>query len=801
VNSLLSRAPQMVDPSDLASLADRFGRFGALAQAEALYHQALGLRPNDAELWARLGRVYHALNRLNNAIDSLQRAVGLCPGQVEWHNELGVTLMEQGRLVEAIASFREAIAIRPDHAEALNNLGIALMRQGEPLAAAECYHRALAFEPDHHAAWCNLGHALALRGEQQDALGCFRRAVELCPDFAPAWLALGRTNRGMGQTDEATACLNRATRLRPEDPDLHCELAMLLMQQGAWNAAIRRYEQALYLQPDSVAAYNNRGLALLNQGQLEEARLSFEQALYLRPDLAGVHNNLGLALLNQERPQDAQPRFEEAIRLQPDLADAHNNLGLALDALGKPDDALASYERAVRSDPHHLGALANLGNAYKDQGLAGRAVASYRNALALEPHNAAVHSNLLLAMQYDPTVDPEAMLGEARRYAREHEGPPAVSTDPRATRPLTGRRLRIGYVSANFREHAICYFIEPILAAHDHRALEICCFDATMQSDLVTERLKGYADVWRSLLLLSDLEAAEQIRRDEIDILVDLDGHTGGNRLPVFARKPAPVQVSYLGYLGTTGLAAMDFYLSDGHADPPGLTDCHYHETLFRLPECAFCYRAGPSPEVDDEPPALRSGQVTFGCLNNPAKLTDEVLSLWCQVLATVPRSRLLIASGGSRQADARIRTAMSRNNISPDRVLLSRPSATRFDYLRLYQTVDIALDPFPYNGVTTTCDALWMGVPVISLAGRTTVSRQGVRFLRSVGLGELLGETPEEYVRMAFDLAGDLSRLAAFRAGLRERMSRSALTDSDRRTRNLEAAYRALWKETLAAH
>jgi predicted O-linked N-acetylglucosamine transferase (SPINDLY family) len=404
-------------------------------------------------------------------------------------------------------------------------------------------------------------------------------------------------------------------------------------------------------------------------------------------------------------------------------------------------------------------------------------------------------------MQYESTADPGTMLAEARRYARQHEAPLSVATDPRPNRPVHGRRLRIGYVSANLREHALRHFLEPILAAHDHGSFEIHCYDALMKPDSVTERLNGYADHWRSLIELSDPQAVELIRRDEIDILVDLDGHTGGNRLALFAHKPAPIQVSYLGYLGTTGLAAMDYYLTDAHADPPGLTDLHYQEQLIRVPECAFCYRAGPAPEVNDEPPARQSSRVTFGCLNNPAKVTEEVLALWWKVLAALPGSRLLIATGGSRHAEERVRASMTRHEISPERLLLPGRSATRMDYLGRYHSVDIGLDPFPYNGVTTTCDALWMGVPVISLAGRMNVSRQGVRFLRSVGLGELLGETPEEYMRIAVDLANNLHRLAALRAGLRERMSRSPLTDSQRLTRDLEAAYHAMIEKNLGAH
>jgi predicted O-linked N-acetylglucosamine transferase (SPINDLY family) len=360
--------------------------------------------------------------------------------------------------------------------------------------------------------------------------------------------------------------------------------------------------------------------------------------------------------------------------------------------------------------------------------------------------------------------------------------------------------MRIGYVSANLREHPICYFLEPILAAHDHTSFEIYCYDALIKPDAVTERLKGYTDIWRSLADLADPQAVELIRSDDIDILVDLDGHTGCNRLPVFAHKPAAVQASYLGYLGTTGLAAMDYYITDAHADPPGLTDLHYQEQLVRLPECAFCYCPGPAPEVNNEPPACQSGCVTFGCLNNPAKVTDEVLGLWCKVLAAVPGSRLLIATGGSQRAEERIRTAIIRDGISRDRLVFAGSNASRMDYLRRYHAIDIGLDPFPYNGVTTTCDALWMGVPVVSLAGRMNVSRQGVRFLRCIGLAELLAEAPDDYVRSAIGLASNLPRLAALHAGLRERMSGSPVMDALRLTRDLEAAFRAMWEEKMSS-
>jgi protein O-GlcNAc transferase len=617
----------------------------------------------------------------------------------------------------------------------------------------------------------------------------YRQALEQHPDDAQLWASLGRICCALGQEDEALLCYGRAAQLRPDDPDLLCELGIMRMQRGELAEAVALYQQALHLRPDFVTAQNDLGLALLSQGRAAEARLYFQQVLSLRPDLAAVHNNLGLALLNLGQLQQAVPQFQEAIRLEPDLADAHNNLGLALDIEGKPDDSFACYERAVQVDPDHLGALTNLGTALKDKGRVGEAIACYRKVLTLRPSDAPAHSNLLLAMQYQPSVEPREILAEARRYAQEHADLLAQPHELGSTSAMSGR-LRIGYVSPDYREHPVTYFLEPILAAHDHERFEIFCYADVPHPDAVTQRLQGYADSWRSLVGLSDAEAARVIREDEISILIDLAGHTAGNRLLALARKPAPIQVSYLGYLGTTGLATIDYYLTDDHADPTGVTDEHYQERLIRLPECGFCYRPGPTPEISPEPPALRSGHLTFGCLNNPAKLTEEVLFLWSRVMTFVPGSQLFLASGGSQLVEERIRSGLGRLGISIGRLRFAGRSASRHDYLKLYYSIDIALDPFPYNGVTTTCDALWMGVPVISLTGVTNVSRQGVRFLRNVDLAELLASSPGDYVRIAADLARDMPKLTALHGHLRERMSRSPLLDSMRLTRDLEAAY-----------
>jgi protein O-GlcNAc transferase len=585
------------------------------------------------------------------------------------------------------------------------------------------------------------------------------------PDNAEVWCRLGEVHHGLGQPDSAANCYRRAVTLRP----------------------------------NFIEALSNLGMALLQLGSTHEAVLRFRQAVRLRPDVAEIHNNLGMALVSWGDQQEAIFHFQQAVHLKPDLAIAHNNLGLALAGEGEPDKAATCYERAAQLAPKNVGALTNLANAYKDQGRVREAVTCYRKALA-RSQDAQVHSNLLLALTYQFGGDAREIFQEARRYAQRHAAPLTAAAEPHPRRPRAGRRLRIGYVSSDLRDHPVAYFLEPVLASHNHECLQVFCYADVAHPDSVTRRLQSYADGWRSLVGMTNEQAAALIRQDQIDILVDLAGHTGSNRLLLFARKPAPVQASYLGYLGTSGLEAIDYYITDAHADPPGLTETHFQERLMRLPGCAFCYRPGDAPDVSMELPAQRCGQVTFGSLNTLAKLSEEVLALWTQVLASVPGSRLVLPRGAGRRAGERLRNALARRGISTERLLLLDRAATRFDYLKLYQSIDLCLDPFPYNGVTTTCDALWMGVPVLTLEGRTCVSRQGVRFLRSTGLEEFIAATAADYVRIATALAGDLDRLQALRLGLRKRMKESPLMDASGLTSYLEAAYQSMWDKWVAA-
>jgi predicted O-linked N-acetylglucosamine transferase (SPINDLY family) len=733
-------------------------RRGDLARAEPLYRHALAADPGHPEVWFLLGVVCQSLGRPAEAVTCYREAVRLQPHLAEAHNNLGVALDEGGQCQEALACYREAVRLKPDYADALNNLGALHIALGQPDEALACCRQAVRLQPGFAKAHNNLGLALAARGELAEALDCYQEAVRLWPDYAEAHNNRGVALTGLRRLAEAVASCREAMRLRPDYPEAH----------------------------------NNLGVALRYQGRPQEALAHYEEALRLRPGYPEALNNIGDVLQEQGRADEAVPYFLEALRLRPDYPEAHNNRAIAVAAQGKVDEALAGYEEAVRLRPGYVDALNNLGNAYKDQGRLDEAVDCSRRALAVQPGAAAVHSNLLFALHYHPGYDAPAQFAEHQDWARRY-AEPLPAAEPHAVPAAPGRRLRVGYVSPDFRAHVVAFFMEPILAAHDHEHFAITCYANVPRPDEVTRRLQGYADRWRSLVGLSDDQAADLIRQDGIDILVDLAGHTGGNRLPVFARKPAPVQVTYLGYVGTTGLPHMDYRFTDAQADPPGMTERYHTEELVRLPEVGLCYRPPAGPEVAG-PPAARAGAVTFGSFNNLAKITPQVLALWSRILTALPEARLLLKTGAGGAGDRRVRDALARNGIAPGRVTLVGRTATRDDYLRLYHATDMALDPFPYNGITTTCDALWMGVPVISLAGTSWVSRQGVSVLSHLGLADLIGDTPEAYVAAAVRLAHDLPRLRELRAGLRARMRGSTLMDGPRFTRNLEEAYCRIW-------
>ena len=574
--------------------------------------------------------------------------------------------------------------------------------------------------------------------------------------------------------------------------------------------------------PSDARACHLLGMIVHDEGRHEEAVDLMRRSIDLAPDSADYRNNLAALLGRLEQYQQAGDVLREVIRRNPGHADAHNNLGVALERLGQPAGALKEYRAAVRLRPRHPAALHHLANAARNtgrltealaadrraiavrpknpalwRGLAdtlgelGRAqevIESHRRAVALSPGDSAEHSNLLFCLHYSSKVSAVRRLKEAREWAHQHTDaveplpPPDNDTDP-------DRPLRIGYLSPDFRGHTIATLMEPILERHDRSQVRVFCYSAVRNPDAVTSRLRSLDVEWRDVARTPDQMTAERIRHDRIDVLVELAGHMGGNRLPVLARRPAPVQVQ-LGYAGTTGMSQVNYRITDSYCDPDG-AEAFYSEQLVRMPRCVWPYRP-PSFAPPVAPlPAPRAGRITFGCLNKPIKVSDDAVALWSRVLRVVPGSRLLLLSHADNP-DMPARFAA--HGIEYGRIAAAtRRNAS--EYFELFHHIDIALDPFPYNGDTTTCDGLWMGVPLVTLAGDAFISRRGVSHLANVGLNELIAGSPDEYVRIASSLASDASKLADMRSTLRGRMQSSPLMNERQYAADLEAAFRQMWR------
>jgi protein O-GlcNAc transferase len=671
--------------------------------------------------------------------------------------------------------------------------GLRHHQAGQLAEAKRFYGQALEADGRQADALHLLGVIALQTGDNDKAVKLIEAAIEISPLFATYHSNLGNALQALGQFDACITAYEAAVRLQPDYAEAHYNLGIALMDMSRFDAALAAYDTAIRLKPDYAEAFSNRGKALMSLGRVEDAIASFETALRLRPGYAAGHYKLGDALLALRRYNAAIAAYDSAIRFKPDYFEALSNRGNALMSQGRPDAALASYETAMRIKPDLAAGHYNLGTALQALSRFDAAIASYETAIRLQPDYTKPHSNLVMCLHYQPDNDEEVILKAARRFAAK------IQTKPRSSFGNTGepdRRLRIGYVSGDLYRHSVADYLSPVLGHHDPAAVEVFCYSNSHTTDDITDRLRASAHHWRNVAGLPDAAAAAQIIADGIDILVDLSGHTNGNRLPVFAGRAAPVQAAWLGFWGTTGLPAMDYILSDEDTIPPG-HERYYSERVLRLPGGRFCYQPpayAPSPV---SPPSLTGGGTTFGSFNNLAKIGPEVIRLWAQVLHAVPGSRLLLkwktlASAPVRQELA---AAFMAAGIAADRLVL-RGGSPHEAMLAEYGDVDIALDPFPFSGGVTSCEALWMGVPVVTLPGPSAASRQTLGFLRAIGQRDWVARSQGDYIHAAAALAEDKKRLAERRAVQRQRMALSPLCDGGGFTRKLEAAYQTMWRD-----
>ncbi len=647
------------------------------------------------------------------------------------------------------------------------------------------------------AAPASLGSAQELRraGKLAEAKGACEVILQRQPAHEAALALLWDLGHDLGENAAVVDAIGRALAAGGESAQLQYMLGCTLQDLSRLEEALAAYEKALALDPGHAKAANNLGCMQEVLGQLDQAAESYRKALRADPRLANALSNQ--ANLEKRRGQfkKAEAGLRQALVLEPGHADWHCSLAETLQLQWRLDEAEASQRVALEIEPESARAHFGLANVLVALSRVDEAEATFRRAIEIQPEFVEAHSNLLLCLHYrkgdDARLMYEAHLEWARRHARDLPRPEHAGA---ALTP--GRRLNIGYISPNFHHHAVAWSIEPVLAAHDKVRFRTFFYSTVANPDAVTQRFMKLCDGWRDIHAASDDEAVRQIRQDGIDILVDLAGHTGGGRPLLFARKPAPVQVNWQGYPNTTGLAQMDYRITDDYADPEGEADRHHTEKLLRLASGFFCYAPPDDAPDPGEPPVLASGQITFGCFNNLAKVTPELIALWSKILAELPQARLIMKAHalGAESARRDIHRQFAGHGIAEGRVGLFGPEDSHSGHLGRYREVDIALDTFPYHGTATTCEALWMGAPIVTLAGRTHLSRVGVSVLRRIGLDELIAATPEAYVRKAVALAKDPGLLRAMRAGMRQRMRGSPLLDGAGFALALEAAYLDMW-------
>jgi predicted O-linked N-acetylglucosamine transferase (SPINDLY family) len=678
----------------------------------------------------------------------------------------GLEHHRHGRWSQAEPLYREVLALDPAQPEALHLLGVLKNQNGDPAAAAALIRQAIQHVPGRVEYYNSLGNALRAQGDLRAAAASFERALALNPRSVEVLTNLGSLMEQAGNLEDATLCYLRALELNPGYADAHYTLANLLKKVGNFTEAVAHYEQAIAPGAEYAA-----------------------EAL----------NNLGTALRRLGRPEEAAQRFRQAIAQQAPFFEAHLNLADSLEEAGRLEEAARMYQAILGFRPDSAIAYSGAAGIFQDQGRPERATAAYRKAVELAPDNPVLHSNLLLHLHYDPTPAPADLLAAHQEWDERH-----------ARRLSAGRRsghrkrdpekpLRIGFVSADLRIHPVGFFLSSVLASQRREGFQFICYSDVTAPDAMTARLQAGADLWRDTFTTGDQALSDQVRQDEIDVLVDLAGHTRGNRLCVFARKPAPVQVTWAGYPDTTGISQMDYLLSDRWQTPEG-AERWFVEKVVRVPDGYICYR----PPEDAPPvaplPAQANGFITFGSFNRLAKINPDVVRLWSRLLRESPQSRLILRARGlaDETVARRYHKMFSREGVERSRVDLVGPGS-HLDLLAAYATIDIALDPFPYSGGLTTCEALWMGVPVITLAGERMASRHSTSHLSNVGLPEWVAATPEQYLALALDFAQDLDRLRSLRSGVRDRMAASPLVDGERFTANLLSTLRRLARASAA--
>ncbi len=738
------------------------GQLGLIDEAEKCFQTFIELQPRISEGYFNLAKTQATLKQPEKAEKNYQQAIKLKPSFAQAYNNLGTLQAGLNKPVEAEQNLRHALAIQPNNPNTYRNLGILMQHQGRLEEAEQAYQQAIELQPDFSGALEDLAGLLVQTQRYEAAEPILLRAIQATPSNANALIKLGKIYFLREEFIKAGQCYSKALTHNPNHVDAHIDLAAVKEKTGELQLALEHYHKALTLAPNNMRAHNNLSIILCLMGAHEDAVSSANKALRLDPTSLEAYNNLSNALYKLGRLEAAADALKQALFYRPDDAETHANLGRVLLLQGKVIESFASHHRT----------------------------------LELQPDLSSAHSLMLYAMNYSLEFSRDEIFKAHIDWAEKHETP-RMQARAHSNTAEAERRLRIGYVSPDFRGHSVAFFFEPILKTHNKNTFEVYCYSDTLKVDQTTKRMQALSNHWRHCCGLSDSAVAEMIIDDQIDILIDLAGHTDNNRLTMFAGQPAPVQVSYLGYPNTTGLRSIQYLITDQHCDPAPVMDAYYSEKLCRMPTAFFCYQPPENSPTVSAAPALKNDYVTFASYNNLAKIGEDVVKLWSDVLKAVPDSRLLFQclSLNDPPTRARFEHLFATHEIDTKRIDFT--AANDFDtYLSGHADVDIVLDTFPWNGHTVSCHALWMGVPVITLAGNRHSSRMGVSILTNLDLNDCIANSESEFIAAAKSLSQDTQQLARLRQELRPRLQASKLCNGQEFTQNLEQQYRRMWRE-----
>ncbi|MFN0317290.1 MAG: tetratricopeptide repeat protein [Burkholderiales bacterium] len=754
-------------------------------KAGAIYREILKSDPNNRDLIFSLAVAENQYGRFKVAEEILLAAANRFPSDARFPLVLGRNFKALGKLDESVKWYRRALEIKPDYLDAMVSLGVALWRTGGFDESVKILERARLKQPASFEVTANLGNALFESGRHEEAMGVYREALALKPSSADAHNNLGRALLALGKKDEATLSFERALELGPEHAEALYNLGTLRLDRGDVNAAAQNFAKAVAHNAAYIDGYIALAKVLYDVGELKEALRYLDAVIQIRPEDPEGFIWRGTVLREQGDIPAALECFERVAALRPDNPDGYAMLGTTYWLKGEHEKAAKAGAEALLRNAQYPPVLNLQGNLAILAGRVKEALGWYEKAVSNDPAYADAFDNLLFVSNYHDEMSADRLCRQHRQWGENVIAYPRLARERRQN----PGKIRIGFVSPDFRNHSVAFFVEPIFANLDRTRFELHLYSSDRRMDAISKRFSDYATQWTNITALGDEPAAEMIAQDEIDILIDLAGHTAGNRLGVFARRPATVQITYLGYPTATGLPAITHRLTDWFTDPAGSEALSCEEPV-RLSASYFCYQPpADAPEVSVLPAAAQ-GHITFVSFNNLAKISPTTIRLWAQVLKAVPDSTLLLKNRGL--SDESVQRATSERLASAGagaaRIRYSAWEGSTQSHLALYGGADIALDTYPYNGATTTCESLWMGVPVVTLRGTTHASRMGASILSAAGYPHLITGSEEEYVARCAAMASDIAALARMRQGMREQVRNSALMAHAAFTRNFEA-------------